>query len=149
MLAAGAASEAAADKADMMLNQIKSLHEELLSLIAELEVLTAADTPNSSQLTQVRWKLTRASSRRSKLLEDAVFPALINASAAGAAQMLELRESSSDLRSASSQHIAEWTVSNIQADWQGYRKASEGMRASMKRRIAVEKRILYPLLGAL
>ena len=37
-------------------------------------------------------------------------------------------------------------MANIVADWDGYRRASAEMRESMRRRIADEQAILYPLL---
>jgi len=50
--------------------------------------------------------------------------------------------------SATSRHVGSWTIEAITADWDGYRAASAEMRTAMRRRIADEKAILYPLLTA-
>ncbi len=61
-------------------------------------------------------------------------------------QLERLRIENDDLREQSLRHVNHWTVEAIVLDWSGYRRASAAMPAGMRRRIAAEQALLYPLL---
>lgn len=128
-----------------MLGELREAHEALLGGIQELEEATRAAVPDRSVLAAIRWRLSRASGRRRRLVDQACAELRSGAPA----QIDRLRENSADLLSASSRHVGTWTIEQVLADWDGYRTASTAMRAAMRKRILEEKAVLYPLLERL
>jgi len=132
-----------------MVIELKAVHGELLQCIAALELVVRRPTPDTESLTAARWKLTRASGRRRRLLTDRVFPALAAVPVTNTPRLQELRAETAAMLTVSSQHIARWTVDKIVANWGEYQRASTILTASMRNRIATEKIILHPLLAIL
>jgi hypothetical protein len=126
-----------------MLAELREAHAALLGGIQDLEEATRAAVPDPSALAAIRWRLSRASGRRRRLVDQAC--AELRPSAP--TEIERLREKSADLLSASSRHVGTWTIEQVLADWDGYRAASTAMRATMRKRILEEKAVLYPLLG--
>lgn len=128
-----------------MLEELREAHAALLAGIQELEDATRADAPDASALAGIRWRLSRASGRRRRLIEQASAH-LLDQVPGAAPEIGRLREGNAEMLSASSRHVGDWTIERITADWRGYRAASADMRKAMRARIALEKKILYPLL---
>ena len=122
--------------------KLTSTHEMLRTCLRELEIETAKDVPDMASLAKVRLRLAQTSRIRSGLA-DAVF-GLQSRSAMGAelACLMDLRGTTQHVRAASTAHIARWTPQAITADWDGYRTASQEMRASMQSQIVREARLL-------
>jgi hypothetical protein len=132
----------------MMLNELRSLHADVLRLLDELEALTKAPEPPVEALTATRSSLTRASRRRSNYLETIVYPALLrSANPAAQARVKALRDAGREGLLASVQHIGTWSLREVLDRWRDYCAASATMRARMKARISEEQGILYPLLA--
>ncbi|WP_423604174.1 hypothetical protein [Sphingomonas sp. MS122] len=129
-----------------MLSDLKRAHETLLACLDELEKLAEANVPDPAKLASVRWKLSRASGERRKLVEAACDLLLNSANAIDRNRAAALRGESAELIAASSRHVGRWTMDEVLADLVGYREASAAMRKSMRARIAQEQRALYPLL---
>ncbi len=129
-----------------MLTELKRAHETLLACIDTLEALTKDDTPDAQKLARMRWKLSRSSVQRRRLVEAACDWLLANVTVIESSRIAALREKSADIVASSSRHVGRWTMAQILADWNGYREASAAMRKSMRTRIAQEQRALYPLL---
>ena len=130
-----------------MASEIRQAHDELLALVSALEELTAVEQPDRDSLAHARWRLSRASGRRFKLLDDKVYPLLLaRCSAAEAEPVLRLRDAYGGQREATRLHVLRWTIDTIVADWAGYKRASAATRETMRSRIAEEKAVLYPLL---
>jgi hypothetical protein len=129
-----------------MLTELHQAHEQLLAALSDLEALTSVPQPDSTALSGVRWKLSRASSQRRRLVEQACAALIECASPAETEGVRALRQGIGELQSASSRHVGTWTLARVIEDWDGYRAASEEMRGRMRERIATEKRVLYPLL---
>lgn len=132
-----------------MLAELRVAHEALLAGIQELEDATHAAAPDASALAAIRWRLSRASSRRRRLVDEASARLREGNAPEVVAEIDRLRENSAEMLSSSSRHVGGWTIDRVVADWDGYRAASTAMRASMRRRIEREKAILYPLLEAM
>lgn len=133
-----------------MLDQLKTLHEQLLDLIEQLATETRKSAPDRERLAHVRLRLTRASLQRNQLLESQVYPWLLaNLGRPDAEKLTAFRAAGQGLRTKSSGHIGQWTPERIQRDWAGYREASQAMRATMRERISAEKQLLYPHLSEL
>ena len=129
-----------------MLSELKRAHETLLACIDELEALTKNDTPDAQKLASVRWKLSRASVQRRRLVEGACDLLMTDATLIASTRITALRGESADTVAASSRHVGRWTMDQVLADWDGYRDASASMRKAMRGRIAREQLALYPLL---
>ena len=129
-----------------MLSDLKQAHEQLLAGIADLAELIQQDRPDPERLAQVRWRLSRASGARRRLVEQACEQLVAGGGSEVAERLRNLRDTGAEMLSASSRHIGTWTIDQILADWGGYRLASAMMRKSMRARIDAERAILYPLL---
>jgi hypothetical protein len=129
---------------DEMLAELREAHAVLIAGIQELESATRAPVPDPSALAAIRWRLSRASGRRRRLVDQAC--SRLSSQARSASGLDELRDNNSGMLSATSRHVGTWTIERVVADWQGYRAASAEMRKAMLARIATEKSILYPLL---
>ena len=129
-----------------MLGELKRAHETLLACITELEGLTSAGTPDAEKLARVRWKLSRASVQRRRLVEAACDLLMANATLIESSRVTALREDSAETVAASSRHVGRWSMEQVLADWDGYREASAALRKAMRARILQEQRALYPLL---
>ncbi len=133
-----------------MLIELKNLHRELLAAIAKLEGLVAAAEPDPVRLPIARAQLVNASARRRRWIDNHIYPQLVGRLTAEDARHLEaLQQDNVELRARSNRHVADWTLDTIVGDWRGYSRASAEMTFSMRRRIAVEQALLYPLLDRL
>jgi hypothetical protein len=131
-----------------VLSQLMAIHAELRDAIAALEAVLSHPAPNGEALSQGRLRLSRVSRRRRSMIECQIYPLLHDVSPDDARKIADLRMETAILLVQSSEHIGQWTIRAIAADWPGYRRASAQMRANMLRRIADESAILYPLLKA-
>lgn len=129
-----------------MLSELQQAHGALLSALLELEELAEDDVPDAAKLANVRWKLSRTSGARRRLVAEACRELLATAPPGQAQRVQELQESSAQIATASSKHVGKWTLDQVLADWDGYRRDSVEMRKSMRARIAAEQAVLYPLL---
>jgi hypothetical protein len=130
-----------------MLAELRRFYEDLVSCIHEMEDEAARESPDRARLADVRWKLSRASQRRQRFIEDIVYPYLLErVSGSNAEKVKALRAENATLRAASTRHVGLWTIENALQNWSDYREASAKITASMRRRMATEKAVLYPLL---
>ena len=129
-----------------MLTELERIHDELLQCIVTLEEVVARPVPDKEYIAAARWKLTRASGRRRRLLTERVYPTLEAFPATNTPKLQELRSEAASQLTVSSRHIAKWTVDQIVANWPEYQRASGAMTAIMRKRMVVEKIVLYPLL---
>jgi hypothetical protein len=132
-----------------MLNELRSLHDEVLRLLGELERLTAQPEPPVETLTATRASLTRASRRRSTYLETSVYPELLRTAAPAQQDKVKvLRDTGREGLLASVQHIGKWSLREVLERWRDYCAASATMRAQMRARISEEQAVLYPILAS-
>lgn len=130
-----------------MLLELKRAHDVLLSCLDELERLTLDPLPDRAKLANIRWKLSKASAERRKLVDAACdFLAINGANSIDRSRVAALREDIAESVAASSTHVRRWPVDQVLADWDGYRAASAALRKAMRARILQEQRALYPLL---
>jgi len=132
-----------------LLSQLTSLHQEVLALISDLEALTRADQPRLDAVAGTRLKLTRASRKRTSLLEGTIYPLLLEAATpAERTRITALRQEGKDALHGSVEHIGRWTIAEIERRWADYRAASAKLRGAMRTRVADERALVYPLLAA-
>lgn len=129
-----------------MLFELKRAHAALLSCLDELERLTLDPVPDRAKLADTRWRLSKASAERRRLVDAACDLLMISALSNDRAGVRALREHGAEHVAASSSHVRRWSIDQALADWDGYRAASTMMRKAMRARMLQEQRTLYPLL---
>jgi hypothetical protein len=130
-----------------MLAGLKIVHDDLQAAISTLEHLVTQSVPDKGALAEARWKLSRASGRRLKFLEERIYPFLLaEVDASKEAKIQELRAENVPLHAASITHVSKWPIGAVVHHWPDYQLASKRMQATMRARIAREIEILYPLL---
>lgn len=125
---------------------LQSLHAELLEALSELEALTAASTCDKASLSAARYRLSRVSGTRRRLIDELCEQHLRRASSEEARALRALRQSNLEARVASTKHIGIWTLQEAASNWAGYRAASARVRSAMREQIRVEQALLYPQL---
>jgi len=129
-----------------MLAELKCVHGELRSAIAELADLLARAEPDGDALPAVRLRIARASRRQRSLIESGVFPRLHDVSPADARSISDLSLETATQSIRYSEHIGRWTRTAVCTDWVGYQRASRDLAREMLRLAEREGTILYPLL---
>jgi hypothetical protein len=128
------------------MSELHDLHVQLLSMLDELEALTARPAPDEAALASLRYRLTRTSGARRRLI-DMLCPGLRKILSPGDAAALDaLHESNAAAMTASSEHIGTWSLREVVRNWPGYCQASLALRRSMRAQIEAEKAMLYPHL---
>lgn len=124
------------------MEDLRRHHAQMLAALDELEQLTQSPRCDDKVVTAVRYRLTRASSARRRevvALCERLIAAGVNDPALQA-----LRDATNVSRGISSSHIGTWTLRRILADWPGYVRASNAMRAALRREVAREVAVLMP-----
>ncbi len=125
---------------------LQTLHRQLLEMIDELEALCALPKANEAALAGLRYRLTRTSGARRKLVEKLCADLEMTLPQPQFVPVRALRESNAAAMTASSDHIGTWSLREIMKDWPGYCLASQQIRRSMRDQIELERRTLYPYL---
>lgn len=131
-----------------MLSQLRHLHDELRSAIAELALVVRQPMLDKDALSSARLRVTKLSRQRRSLIQCTILPSLHDVPRHEAQRINQLVLEAAELAVGSSEHIARWTMAAISGDWTGYQQASAEMRASMLKRIRFEAVVLYPILEA-
>lgn len=130
------------------LQALQQLHAQIGVHLDALDRLTGLPAPSLAELSPARLALTRASRARAMLIERLHSDLDVRADARGRAALEALRADAKAGLVTSAHHIAEWTPREITARWSEYCEASRAMRAAMRKRVAREIEILYPLLSS-
>lgn len=127
---------------------LKEAHSNLVNAIVALERLTRGSCPSRQTLVDTRYNLSKASLER-RLIWGRIHAYLArNASQEAESVLRTLQEADIALLGAAARHVRRWTTDAIVKDWAGYCRASAAMRLKLSRGVALEKRLLYPLLHA-
>ena len=124
---------------------LRTLHGELLAALAELEAATSQSSFDEATLSNIRYRLSRVSGARRKLVESLCTDLI--ARGESAEPLRALRDANLATRAISTTHIGTWSLREVSNDWPGYCRASATMRARMRRQIEREKTVLYPYLA--
>ncbi|HEX8302225.1 hypothetical protein [Sphingomonas sp.] len=125
---------------------LRALHDEMSTALAELDRLTASDSPDHIAIPAARLRLSRASGRRRRLVDAMTTRLLGSVSPADSDRLRALREINAAQLHASTSHIGKWGMRHALEDWAGYCEASKRMRQSLRDLMAEDRRTLYPLL---
>ena len=128
------------------MSDLHTLHEQLLAMLEELRELTAQSAPDEAALASLRYRLTRISGARRRLVDSLCVELQLTLPASEAAAVRALREASIATMTSSSDHIGTWSLRQLAKDWPGYCRASQQIRQAMREQIDAERTILYPHL---
>jgi len=130
-----------------MLAELRRHHEKIGELLTALGTLCEDRHADIVKVSAVRLELTRASRARSAFLNAVVYPKVMRTCPPEKRLALEKLKSDGLLMLVrSGDHIRRWTTREITQDWPGYCLASAAARQTMRARIELEARLLYPLL---
>jgi len=133
-----------------MLHKLEALHEATRAALWDMEELTRASIPDRARLSTVRWKLTSLTTKRLRLIELEIYPALLPAAQPEERAALEqLAADRRERRQMSADHIERWSLERALTDWEGYRKASAAIRSDALAKLNREREVLIPLLQRL
>ena len=128
------------------MSDLQTLHEQLLAMLEELADLTTQPAPDEAALASLRYRLTRTSGARRRLVDSLCVELQLALPPAEASAVRGLREASIAAMTSSSDHIGTWSLRQLAKDWPGYCQASQHVREAMREQIEAEKTILYPHL---
>jgi len=125
---------------------LRQSHRELLANIQQLESMSFQAQPDRIALTTLRWRLGQTSLAR-RLLSGRICEYLEERCGSGEAETLQsLRAADRDMLRVSAAHLGKWTADTILRDWAGYCRDGRAMRRQVHGHLALEQRVLYPLL---
>jgi hypothetical protein len=131
------------------LNSLKTAHSNLLKAIDGLAQLTRGPLPEKDVLIEVRWAVSQASLVR-RVLWGRIHAYLSQHAIEGVVgDLAHLQEVDRRLIRSSAEHVGRWSADAVMRDWPGYCGASELMRGKMIEAIQQERRLLFPILGAI
>jgi hypothetical protein len=133
-----------------MLTDLTTLHEELLEAMAVVARVVSAPTPKPDLVASTRLRLAQLSRRHRRLVNEDILPTIEASGDARAADVARrLRAEDAEMMRRTTAHVATWTSEAILADWRGYQVACTKMRALVRDRLALECRLLVPLMEEL
>lgn len=124
------------------MSELKILHQQLRQLLDTLETMTAQAAPDEVALASLRYRLTRTSTARRKLVESICLELEPRLTGKAAEQVRALRQSLSAGFASSSGHIITWSMAEVVQDWSGYCRASLEVRRAMRDQIERERIVL-------
>ena len=131
-----------------MLVRLRQLHVEMFEALAESEALAQGQVPGREMLARVRWNLTRAGKNLRRFNEDEVYPSLLALLSTEKAETVrQLGREGRALRVLAAEHIEAWPIGRVACEWDGYGRASASLRGDIRRHVAAEQAMLYPLLA--
>lgn len=128
------------------MSDIRQLHADLIQAIDALAELTSRTNPDEAALATVRYRLSRLSSERRRIVEALCTDLQRRASPTDASALRALKDDTATARFESSAHVSGWSLRDVMKDWPGYCAASAKIRQTMLDQIEREKRLLYPHL---
>ncbi len=134
---------------DRLLTDLKAINDAVLAAALDMERLSAlATSPDGGMLASARLRFSRALRVHLTHVDGAVLPALrLAADPRVKAAIDEYRRVLHEYHEAAAHHVARWPSADVTADWDGYRHSVADMLARLRERVAVEERVVHPLLA--
>lgn len=130
-----------------MIEQLDQHYAALRQKLGTMRALCRSSAPDIGQLSHARHELMAVSMKRSKCLQQEVYPLLLQANVPGiAAVIAELDRDLADRRGRVSRYLATWTLDRITEDWVGYRAAAARVARGIEDRVRLEQVALRPAL---
>jgi hypothetical protein len=121
-------------------------HDSLREVANFYRLELAKPRPDARSLADCRWKLIRLVTGHLAYEGLHLYPALFKSGGKEADTARQMATEIEQLTGALHDHVREWTVTRIESDWTGYRRAAELLIATLVSRIDREEKDLYPLL---
>lgn len=131
---------------DGLFQKLKAAHVELRTCIDEMEALTTGPAISRPVYCSARFRISNASLKRRATFNFVCDKLSESATAEEADMIARLRSEDLALVGRSAQHVRDWPAEQIEADWQGYCKASRSIRAAMARELKHVEETLFPIL---
>lgn len=130
-----------------MIEQLEQHYAVLRQKVSAMRALCRSSVPDIGQISHARHELMAVSMKRSRYLQQEVYPLLRQANVPGIAGVIaELDRDLADRRSWVSRHVATWTLAKIECDWDEYCDASARIARGIEDRIRLEQVALRPAL---
>lgn len=135
-----------APAAKSLLADLRDAHRQLLAELDNMEAITGQPEYDRARCATGRWKISQASLARRVLSSRICDFFLPRCGPADVVSLRNLQEADRELLRKSGDHVRRWTAETIERDWRGYCQASQEIRWLLHAHLAVEQRLLYPLL---
>lgn len=133
-------------RAASLLCELKKSHCVLEAALEDIDAATTGAEPDLSRYPHARWRLSTARRQR-RTVTSTIYEEVRSTLRPREIETLEQWNAEDNRRlQASAQHVRIWTTNRIAADWRGYCAASDTLRRSLRRWIATERALIYPLL---
>jgi hypothetical protein len=131
-----------------MLAQLSEAHQAVLQCIAAMADATD-HRAEKLEYSKARYAVSRTSLARRQLFQSICRELSGRLVGSDADDLAEIQQIDGKLLSQSAAHISRWTAPAVEQDWAGYCQASHAIREQMKRELAAERRLLFPILERL
>lgn len=128
------------------LDDLRSAHRNLIARMEALDRLARGAIPDPTVLSMARWKLGQASLSRRLLTGRICEYFLLRCDGPEVEELVRLQQADRAMLRLSAEHLGKWTMESIARDWPGYCRAGTEIRRRTHDHIALEQRLLYPLL---
>ncbi|MDV3256924.1 MAG: hypothetical protein LOX97_03915 [Sphingomonas sp.] len=129
-----------------LLAEARQAHDALFLEMAKFNDVTLGPLPGHASLATGRWRLSKASLQRRTLSARTIQFLCRRPDTAGSEAVGAFRAADCQMIKRSAEHVREWTVQAITADWAGYCRASREIRGHMSNHLSLEKELIFPLL---
>lgn len=130
-----------------LLGELRLAYAKVDECLAELQQVTAGHGPNMAELATARFRMSQARHAKRQLVNQACELLLSGATAEDSLSVLGIQRANADYFRASTEHVRHWTPRQLQSDWRGFCDASRRMRTNMKHLVALEQKVLLPMLA--
>ena len=119
-------------------------HEQLRDVANLYRQELARAGPNPRSLADCRWKLMRLVTGHLAYEGLHLYPALYRSGGKDADTARQMAVEIEQLSGALQSHVREWTVTRIENDWPGYRRAAESLIDTLVHRMDREEKVTLP-----
>ena len=135
-----------AQVARSLLSELRGAHRNLIAQMHALDGLSLGAAPDPTTLATARWKLGQASLARRLLAARICDYFLDRCDHVQCEALTRLQSADRQMLGLSALHLRKWTADSIGRDWDAYRRDGNDMRGKTFAHIALEQRVLYPML---
>lgn len=121
-------------------------HRALEAMAAELDRILDGEQPDAAAVAAIRWRIGALLAEHCRREEESVYyPLLSSWDVEGSAVAFAFQRELGSLGDDYSQHVLNWPVTRINADWRAFGVECRSVLARLADRIAREETLLYPL----
>lgn len=129
-----------------LLSELRSAHRRLIAEMAAMDRLINEDAADVASCATARWRLGQASLQRRLIAARICDYFLPRLDGERCGQLKQLIFADQALLRESSSHLRRWPTTALQEDWTGFGADSRELHRRKHAHIAMEQKLLYPLL---